>query len=210
MTTILNRFNRVSRYYDTLTSIVFLGRLHAAQRIYLKAIPQHATVLMMGGGTGWLLKELVDINPDCQIYYIDASSAMISLAKKKMDQKHSHRVVFIAGTEDSIPAGVTFDVVVTHFFLDLFSQETLRSVIQKISRSLQHNGLWIVSDFVNKAWWQAIMLAVMYTFFRITCGIEARVLPDWTNELKGAGLEESYDAHYFRSFIKSAVFIKRQ
>lgn len=210
MTARLNGFDRLSRYYDTLTSIVFRGRLHDAQRFYLKEIPHDATVLMIGGGTGWLLKELLDLNPGCHIHYIDASAAMVTMAKKKIDQKHSHRVVFVTGTEDSIPRHLTFDVVVTHFFLDLFSRTKLPNVIQKLNKSLRKNGLWIVSDFVNKNWWQKIMLAVMYTFFRITCGIDARFLPDWTNELERQGLKEWYRTHFFGSFIKSSVFIKRQ
>jgi tRNA (cmo5U34)-methyltransferase len=208
MSAALNGFNWLAPYYDRLTTLVFRGRLQEAQRTYLNLIPRDAHVLIIGGGTGWLLNELMHVNPSCHIYYVDASVSMIDLAKCKVSAHQGHRIVFIAGTQDSIPAQIEFDVVITHFFLDLFSSHTIAGVIGKLNGSLRKNGLWLISDFVNKKWWQEIMLAVMYAFFRVTCRIEATKLPDWTRLLKHEGLEESRSAYFFKSFIKSSVFIK--
>jgi len=207
----LNRFNWISSIYDLLTRSIFGRHLHDAQLFYLKEIPQNSNVLIIGGGTGWLLKELIHINPTCKIWYIEASSSMIDAAKSKVKGAEQKHLFFIHGTENSIPQEIQYDVVITNFFFDLFSSTTLASVISKINASLSLNGIWLVSDFIHQdKWWQRVLLSTMYFFFRLTCGIESGTLPCWEQSLAEAGLKEERAQFFYSSFIKSAFFVRNK
>src|SRR5579872_6146211 len=118
----LNEFDGISTIYDQLSQLVFGENLVESQKTFLKKIPNQSTILILGGGTGWILVELLKAQPNCEVWYIEASQKMISLSKEKT--KSDNRVHFIHGTEDQIP-DVKFDVVITNFYLDLFDDDSI-------------------------------------------------------------------------------------
>lgn len=114
---------------------------------------------------------------------------MIELAKVAV--KKDLRVNFIHGTEDSIPALVKFDAVITNFYLDLFTDIAICKAVRKIRQSLKPNAFWIATDFTSGIkWWQRVLLKVMYYFFRIVSKIKSSELPDWQREIDKAGFKE--------------------
>ena len=201
----MNNFDSVAGFYDKLTMLVFGTAIRRAQTTHLYDIPQGSNVLILGGGTGWLLAELSALNPTCKVWYIDASSKMISLSKKKM-RNSNHEIVFIHGTEEAIPAEIMFDAVITHFYLDLFPPDACNVIIRKIRSAIRPGGCWLVADFIDTTWWHGVMLRMMYGFFSVMCGIEGRSLSPWENLLEENGFKEYKSRKFFGSFIKSAVF----
>ena len=201
----MKNFDSVAGFYDKLATLVFGTAMRRAQTTYLYDIPQGSNVLILGGGTGWLLSELSAVNPTCKVWYTDASSQMISLSKRKM-RNSTHEIVFIHGTEESIPVEIMFDAVITHFYLDLFPPDSCNVTIRKIRSNIRTGGLWLVSDFINTTWWHGVMLRMMYGFFRLMCGIEGSSLSPWKNLLEENGFKEHKSREFFGGFIKSAVF----
>ncbi|MEZ4686196.1 MAG: hypothetical protein R3B47_09055 [Bacteroidia bacterium] len=53
-------FNRLAPVYDFLASLVFGNRIRQAQRWLLDFIPEGSSILILGGGTGWILEELAE------------------------------------------------------------------------------------------------------------------------------------------------------
>ena len=198
-------FDGVAAIYDTLSNVVFGRSMVRAQTFYLRDIPSGAKVLIIGGGTGWLLNELLVVNSTCSVWYIEASAKMLDLTKERIS-KSSNVIHLIHGTENSIPPDIKFDAVITHFYLDLFPQTSCDQVIQKISRSMHAKSMWLVTDFINTTWWQNILLAVMYKFFRVTCHIEASQLPEWQDLVKRNGFVEVKSELFFWKFIRSSLF----
>jgi tRNA (cmo5U34)-methyltransferase len=210
MSSPMNRFNGIARYYDRLAAFVYGKSIREAQTFFLNEIRPGSKVLILGGGTGWILNVLFRIQPDCKVWYIEASSAMIESARLKSLADHE-RITFIHGTEDSIPEEIRFDVTIGNFFLDLFSSTSLKDVIIKIKKSLQPDGVLVVTDFIDRGKiWQKALLGGMYLFFRITCGVGSTQLPAWEEELKGLDLVEFKSNIFFCSFIKSALFRKHE
>ena len=201
----MNNFDSVARIYDGLSNLIFGKTIRRAQTAYLCDIGPGANVLILGGGTGWLLSELSEVNPTCKVWYIDASAKMIELSKA-VTQNSAQEIVFIHGTEDSIPPDTTFDAVITNFYLDLFPKESCISAIRKIRSVIRANGIWLVTDFLNTTWWHSAMLGAMYRFFKLTCAIEASALPQWKNLLEENAFTEYKSHEFFGGFIKSAVF----
>lgn len=202
---VTSNFDRVAGVYDTLAHFVFRKDMRRAQFAFLDEIPTNANILVVGGGTGWLLAELLLRNPNCTVQYVDASSKMIELAEKTTSGLND-RVTFVHGTENDILPGSLFDAIITHFYLDLFDQDDLRRVVGCIKKSCRSGTLWLACDFVNNRKMHSVMLAFMYAFFRIYTNLKTRRLPDWNTAIQSAGFQEIRSRSFFHSFIRSAVF----
>ena len=209
MNSSLNKFNALAPYYDFMAKIIFGKSIVRAQTSFLNDVPIGGCVLILGGGSGKILPELHTINPTCRIWYIEASSSMLNLARENAKDFSFDEINFIHGTHNEVPTGVKFDTVITNFFLDLFSDNTLSTVLGKIHSILSPNGNLLVTDFADQGkFWQHILLKIMYRFFRITCGIEAEKLPLWQVQFNRIGFREIKSEYFFRSFIKSSVLTK--
>jgi len=201
----LNGFDVVAGIYDGLARLVYGKSLHAAQVQFLYVIPNDAKVLVIGGGTGWLLHELLQRNTGCQVWYIEASAKMIAATQKKVG--NDARVHFIHGTEEAIPEEVVFDVVITNFFLDLFTHATLIQVVKRLRKPLRVGGYWLAVDFVNtEKLWQRWLLAMMFIFFRFAAGIESKELANWDGVLSMYGMKEVDVRYFYKGFIRSGVY----
>lgn len=198
----VNNFNRVAFVYDALVKLVFGNSMVRAQTFLLNKIKDDATVLIIGGGTGWILKAL---KAGCEVWYIDASSKMIEKARK---QDVLCKVHFITGTESDIPHR-TFDVIITNFYFDLFTTPKADAVIKKIKIVMKPDANWIVTDFIDEAWWQRIMLNVMYFFFRVTCNIESKKLPGWIESFDQNGFNMIESKTFYAGFIKTVLWKRK-
>ncbi len=202
---VLNGFDKIAFIYDFLERLIFGKSIIESQKYFLNKIPDQSSVLILGGGSGWLLAELLKIKPNCEVFYIEASSKMIALSKKKIHDKQL--VHFIHGSEEDIPASVQFDVVITNFYFDMFTDCSLVGVLNKIRSSLRIESLWIATDFVNgKKWWQEMMLTTMYWFFRTTCNIESQQLPEWNKIVGKTGVVKIGSKFFYKDFIEIALY----
>ena len=184
-------FNWVAPIYDALSFVVFGRKLQQAQTVNLRQVPAGASILIVGGGTGWLLEQVVTQCQPSHILYLEASAAMLARSSRRMVEKALPGTVeFRLGNEFSLRSNDRFDVVMTPFVLDLFTEETLRTTfIPQLLNALKPRGLWLVTDFVStRVWWQKALLWIMIRFFRLTAGIETRQLSDWQRLLAESGL----------------------
>lgn len=205
----LNAFNQIAPFYDTLKGIVFGKAIYNSQVHFLHRLPDQGNLLIIGGGSGEILKVIRKLKPACHIWYVESSSRMMAMAAAKLSPEGVAHVTFIHGTEASIPSEMRFDAVITNFFLDLFPAEKLSSICRMMGSILRPEGVWFVSDFINsRKRWQRVLLKTMYGFFAATCGIEARSLPDWQTQMHSAGMAEKDSKLFYGGFIKSAVYIK--
>lgn len=198
----LNGFDRIAFAYDFLAKVVFGKTIIESQTYFLPEIKEQARVLILGGGSGWLLVELLRTKPNCEVWYIEASEKMIALSMQK--NKHADGVHFIHGTELDIPGAIQFDAVITNFYLDLLTDDQLKGVVERIQSSLNARALWIATDFIDgHKLWQRMLLSIMYWFFRITCRIKTHQLPNWTQLLEQAGMREITSRTFYGDFIKT-------
>jgi tRNA (cmo5U34)-methyltransferase len=199
-----NNFDRVAKFYDALARIVFGRSMFNAQTFYLREISADAKVLIIGGGTGWLLNELTKINVTCTIWYIESSEMMLELSRHTA--KHAKQEIqFILGTEASIPSDIQYDVVITNFFLDLFPTASCDRIIGKIRHSLHRDSQWIMTDFENLTWWHAAMLRAMYIFFKLASAIEASQLPPFESLFIKYGMAVRKSEYFYGRFIKTSL-----
>lgn len=210
-------FDRLAAVYDLLVKIVFGRSLYRAQCAQLAHLPQGAELLLIGGGTGWLLKPLCEQAKPARISYVDASAHMIARAKafvqKEIPQWEAH-IQFIQGTQEDIPAIKSYEVIITPFFLDLFSEKDLPGVFQKLNASLDPEGYWYLIDFQvpkqrNKLFAKALIW-LMYRFFRLFTGMSGTQLIDPTPYFQKHQFDLRHEKLFYGKMVKSQMWEKKK
>src|SRR6476469_5208726 len=87
-------YDAIAGVYDVLAGI-FIGKgLRDAQIYLVQHIPAGSKVLIVGGGTGWILEEITRIHSSgLQIDYLDISANMILIAGKRDVGKNNVRFI---------------------------------------------------------------------------------------------------------------------
>lgn len=201
----VNGFNRIAGVYDLLAKGVFGKHIRRSQEYFLKTISKHKRVLILGGGSGWILDSINALHFKGEMWFVEASSEMIRYASRRQVRYQIH---FVHGTEENLPQGILFDAVITNFYLDLFPDARLSSILKMITARIVPGAVWIATDFVRtNSIWHRLLLRTMYYFFRITSGIESRHLPHWQDALVKQGLTKTSEAQFYNGFIRSGVFV---
>ena len=162
----MNGYDVIAPFYDLVVKIIFGKKIKELQICHFKQIKNNSKVLILGGGTGWILEEIDIQKSGLTITYIDLSSNMISKSKKR--HLLNNNILFIQGTQENIP-DVGYDVLITNFYLDLFPEKELVRIVKNLSKF--NFSLWIWTDFVpNKSYkW---LEKVMIMFFKIITGLK--------------------------------------
>lgn len=170
-------FNNAAWFYDRLSRLVYGKAIINAQLYLIKHIKPGSNILIVGGGTGWILEELSKIYPSgLQITYVEVAAGMMALSQKR--NTANNQVNFITDVIERVNLIADFDVAITPFLFDNFTEDTLQTVFKQIQSVLKLGSLWLNCDFqLTGKWWQLFLLQSMFIFFRLLCGIEAKKLP---------------------------------
>ncbi len=197
-----NDFNLVAPVYDTLSKLVFGKKLDQAQKTFIPIIKPNSRVLIVGGGTGNILKWL-PTNFNLAVDYVELSEKMLD--KAKMQASNGNTIEFYAS--DVLEVKGVYDVVIANFFLDCFSHERLPEVIQKLKGRLDKGGRLIVTDFYpSENGYQRLLLKIMHSFFRLTSRLEASALSDIHGTIKQSGFETAQLKFLNGASLFSAVY----
>lgn len=203
-------YNPIARNYDWMSRLIFRRAQVNAQKDLLKHIPAGSTVLIAGGGTGWILDEITKLHPQgLTIDYVESSDVMLELSKKR--NTGSNTVHFIGQNIEDHHPDITYDAVLTAFLFDNFSQAKGEAVFTQINCLLKQGGIWLYADFVPQnpqmPLWQKVLFKIMYAFFRILCRVEAKGMMN-TAALFKRNYTLKSTADYFGGFIYSACYLK--
>lgn len=207
-------FSRVAPLYDWLASLVF-GRAQrraqlAALRAGLPLAGPAPRVLVLGGGPGWVLTELLRQCPAAQVLYLETSAAMLAQARARL-ARHAPalapQVAFRQGSERDLRPDEQFDVIVTFFVLDCFTLAEFPAALARLQAARRPGAPWLVADFLPpRNWWQRGLLRTMYLFFGATVGLRAQQLPPWPSALAGLGNTNTYKSAFYFEFIAGQIW----
>jgi len=205
-----NDYNGIAGSYDRLSRIVFQKSIIKTQVYLIQFITNNDKVLLVGGGTGWILEEISKLKKqNISVVYIEKSSAMIELAKKR--HYKNVRVEFVHKAIEQYNSTEQFDIILTPFLFDNFLKDKIQIVFAKLDVLLKKNGIWLYADFVNdktnKKAWQQFLLKSMYLFFRLTTDIETQELIDMRPYFT-KGYELLTQQFYYRRFIQAIAYRK--
>ncbi|WP_316753452.1 class I SAM-dependent methyltransferase [Pedobacter gandavensis] len=223
----MNNYDKIARYYDRLSRLVFFKSQVNAQVHQLGHLPEKGRVLIVGGGTGWILEEIAKVHPrGLHLVYVEISAKMMDLSKEKMaGSPDGNTIDFLnLGIED-FTAEVPFDVICTPFLFDNFAEERAVMVFHHLDAMLKNGGLWFHTDFNSAAgtgeagtstengngggaWWKAVFLTLMYQFFKLMGNVEASKLINMRPYFTKAAYKLLEEKYYYRSFIQGSVLQK--
>ncbi|MBD2722466.1 class I SAM-dependent methyltransferase [Hymenobacter armeniacus] len=211
----LRGFDRVAWCYDALAGLVFGPAQRRAQHAALGGLPAAAAphVLILGGGTGWVLTEVLRHRPLATVLYLEASPNMLARARRRLAREcpaAGAQVEFRHGTQEALRPGESFDVLVTFFVLDCIPAPELAGALAQLRQAQRPDAPWLVADFrPARRGWRRWLLVAMYAFFRLTTGLRARQLPDVRAELTRRGLRPTQEQRFFGQAIEAGVYIGR-
>ncbi|PVY43062.1 class I SAM-dependent methyltransferase [Pontibacter virosus] len=207
-------FDSIAPIYASLSRLVFGNALRRAQTEHLALIPPNSNVLLIGGGSGWLLEQLLRLQPLAEVTYLEVSPRMLQLAQRRMSQQAAaySKIKFRLGDESSLQPDETFDVILTPFLLDLFPDERLLYLMDRLFTALRQQGLWLFSDFwpthTPAPVWQQLLLRSMYTFFGKVSRVSASRLPDFERHFARLPLQELQAAAFYSGLVQAKVYLK--
>ena len=143
-------FDRLAKGYDLLVALVYGRSLRKAQSWYLERVKPGSKVLILGGGTGWFLEELLRTGRVAEVDYVELSGRMLELSQKRVEvqlPQEKDRVNWILGTVYDLEERPCYDLICTLCFLDLFEGEELESEVQAIIKRISPQGNWYFSVF---------------------------------------------------------------
>ena len=206
-----NNYDKIANHYDTLSCLVFFKSQVNAQINQLQYLPKDGSVLIVGGGTGWILEEIAKIHPsNLKLVYVEISAKMIALSQKRNCKNNQVEFVNL-GIED-FRTDTIFDVILTPFLFDNFAEQRAASIFEQLNAYLKKDGLWFLVDFSlnknNGNWWKWLLLKSMYSFFKLLGIVEANHLVDMNPYFINAGYKIFELRLYYGDFIKAVIFKK--
>ncbi|WP_159468079.1 class I SAM-dependent methyltransferase [Dyadobacter sp. 3J3] len=205
-------FDTVARPYDFISRLFFGDALVKAQVSLLSQILPNSRILIVGGGTGWILEEIAKIHPTgLEIIYVESSLKMIELSQKRSCKNNS--VSFMNTPVEGYYTELLFDIIITPFFFDLFKKDKIDMLFSGLDKKLKEDGLWLYTDFIPTEYqtkiWQKVLLKTMYLFFGILSKVEASELVDmdlYFSEKYNKISEE----WFYGKFVRSIAYKKNQ
>jgi len=200
-------YNFIAPYYHFLSSLFFMNRQHLAHFTILDFIKENNRILWIGGGAGKFIPEIDNLNKNIIIDYIDISPKMIELAKKQSCS--NLKINYIVADILDYPLVEKYDVIMTTFLFDHFSQNIAENLFYKINNSLKNNGIWFYVDFIqNQSKWQKNITRLMILFFKLIIGLDISNLPKM-NSIFNKTYEIKTRKLFFRKYIESIVYRKK-
>ncbi|WP_421873899.1 class I SAM-dependent methyltransferase [Marinoscillum sp.] len=173
-------FDRVAGIYDSLARIVFGCKWETIQTLAAPALNEKESILILGGGTGAVLEELM-----CEsVMYVELSSKMLEKARRRSSKSN---VTFYQADFLEWNADLQFDAVYCPFFLDCFDEKRLDQVVTKIKGMLTPEGELQVLDFQRGNWSQRMITQLMLYFFRMASALQAKKLLDISKFVQNSG-----------------------
>jgi ubiquinone/menaquinone biosynthesis C-methylase UbiE len=201
-------YDNSAAIYDNLSRLVFGKALVVAQVHLLSHIPANSNVLIIGGGTGWILEEITKLNSSgLNISYVEISEKMTDISRKR--NVGNNRVTFINKPIQQIMLNQQH-VIITPFLFDNFTETNLHPLFAHIHTMLKPGGLWLNTDFqLTGKWWQYILLKSMLLFFKVLCGVESWRIPDVEKQFNEYEYRIIEAKTFFSNFLVTKMYRKQ-
>jgi SAM-dependent methyltransferase len=187
-------FDRIAPIYRCAEYATFGRSLEKCRNRYLPQLQRSHNALVLGDGDGRFLAHLLAANPGLTADAVDTSRTMLHLleqrAKAISPDARGRLRTHHANALDFSPER-SYDLIVTHFFLDCLSQTEIQTLFARIAPYVEPGGLLVLSEFriPQGAMYfpSRILVRLLYLAFRLLTGLRICRLPDYATALNSAG-----------------------
>jgi SAM-dependent methyltransferase len=196
------RFDRLARMYRWMEYFSFGPYLQQCRSLRIHEMVCCRSALVCGDGDGRFLAELMRNAPKIRAAAVDASSQMLLRGARRLPPEAKVRLLhadMLVCDPAEFPEA-PFDLVVSHFFLDCFSDAEIAALLPRVNAAVDKAALWVISDFAIPQRGPARLLGTwivrgLYLAFGLLTGLKTRRLPDHARVMHKAGwlLEDRQD-----------------
>jgi ubiquinone/menaquinone biosynthesis C-methylase UbiE len=185
-------FDNLARFYRWMEKVTFGQSLWRCRCRFLDELRDCRNALALGDGDGRFTARLLQQNPHIQIEAVDASSTMLRTLQRNAGV-HSDRVrTHQADARQWEPGDATYDLIVTHFFLDCLTTEEVATLAERLRPCTTNQTKWVVSEFAIPQGWFGMLVAWplvngLYLSFKLLTGLRTSRLPRHRTALSNAG-----------------------
>ncbi|HEY7336272.1 MAG TPA: class I SAM-dependent methyltransferase [Bryobacteraceae bacterium] len=193
--------------YRWLEYLSFGRALERRRFRYLPNVAHASSALILGGGDGRFLARLArhHAGRKTRIHYIDSSARMLDLARRRAGDNRIH---YQLADVRRVPLGhATFDLIVTHFFLDCFNEGDASNLVERVSRAALPDARWLVSEF-RPVRWAELLLRGLYFFFQVTTGLKTSRLVDHHGLLARHGFRLEREERSWFGWLASELWVR--
>lgn len=206
-------FDKIARPYRWLEYLTLGKALDNCRLHFLPQLFERRHALILGDGDGRFLAQLLKHNPGLRADAVDSSAVMLQLLRQRCEAtlpNTDSRLCTYHHDALTFPLNDSYDLVVTHFFLDCFNSPELDSLIARIGSRLAPNALWLISDFRVPSGPMRLpaqlLIGSLYLAFRLLTGLRTTRLPDHATPLKKSGLTRISHQHRLAGLLTSKLW----
>jgi len=211
-------YNRIAVFYDLAARIFFSNKINKSQVALLPFLPDFKCCLILGGGSGYFLQQILSQHKTARFVYVDLSDRMIEMAKNRIKRKFPeelHRIEFRCASVEDVK-NESFDLIVCNYFLDLFTDEEVDLLLERFySEILSSRGYVYFTDFaIPESRWimkkvTEALLKMLYFIFRIATSIRSTRLPNFPLLFKKNNFNVLHADSFSGGIMVSAIYKKR-
>jgi len=203
--------DRIAASYRWMEYAVFGRQLERRRRAFLSEVSLARRVLALGDGDGRALAALAAAAPGARIDYVDSSARMLDLARARA-RAGAGRIEYLRADArcffETTAREQSYDLIVTHFFLDCFDDRELPVLIERASFATAPSARWIVSEFRPSHPAARFLIAIMYRFFAAATGLKTRRLADHHPHLARQGFRLERAEHGWAGMLASELWVR--
>ncbi len=187
-------FNRLAHVYRWMEVVSFGPWLERCRCAFLASLSHCERALVIGDGDGRFTERLLRVNPHIRVDAVDASSAMLRELFRRAGADANRVNATCLDAREFQPESSSYDLVVTHFFLDCLTTSEVESLAFTLHASLSPSARWIISEFAIPSGWYGQLIArplirILYWMFGLLTGLKVHSLPNYRDALKRSGFE---------------------
>jgi SAM-dependent methyltransferase len=188
--------DRIAPWYRWLEYFAFGPALTQRRSAFISEVRDARRVLILGDGDGRFTTAFLRENNIADVDSVELSARMLKLsaARLRRHSLESSRIRLCLGDARGIPLAGPYDLIVTHFFLDCFTDSELDALVARITAAATPQARWLVSEFqVPASGWRriagALFIRMLYALFRTTTGLQTKRLPAYATTLRSHGFD---------------------
>jgi ubiquinone/menaquinone biosynthesis C-methylase UbiE len=203
-------FDRLAGFYDGMMHFMLGGVVKDSQRCFLDKLPPQPSIFIIGGGTGWILKEIWNIRPKALITYLEISPKMLAQTQKNIPKDKISQITLCLGDESQIPFSKSFDAVCSFFFIDLFPSPKAETITQRFLNCLKPSGILLYADFEAEGKnrkWRKHLIRLMYLVCGLFCKLENKFYWNYTSVLTKNHFCLKDSKVFFYGLVRASLYV---
>jgi ubiquinone/menaquinone biosynthesis C-methylase UbiE len=211
-------FDSVAHAYRWMEYFSFGPMLERCRFHFLPRCAHASHALVLGDGDGRFTVRLLVENPNLKVDAVDASPAMLAVLRERAERGGHGADARLHRTEADIrqftPTGKTYDLVVSHFFLDCLTDDEVSALVERVLPHLTDDAIWLVSEFsIPKKGWRRFgaraVVRSLYFAFSVLTGLRVRRIPNYAKIFLDNQVRSGEHAAYLGGMLVSEVWERR-